>query len=85
MVVERLKDNFFKKLGNERKVRDGVIVFQVIWVKVGFFLERTNTSCLKSCGKGTCAQGCVDDVSDGRKQVWKAVREERCRNGVKLT
>ena len=72
MVVERLKDNFFKKLGNERKVRDGVIVFQVIWVKVGFFLERTNTSCLKSCGKGTC-------VDDGRKQVWKAV------NGVKFT
>ena len=78
-------DNFLKKLGNEREVRDRAIVFQVIWVKVVLFQGRTNNSCLKSCGKGTCAQGCVDDVSDGRKQAWKAVREERCRNGVKFT
>ena len=81
LVDEVLKDDFLKKLGNERKVTDRAIVFQVIWVKVVPFQERTNNS----CGKGTCVQGCVDDVSDGRKQVWKAVREERCRNGVKFT
>ena len=68
MVVELLKDNFLKKLGNEWKVRDRVIVFQVIWVRVVLFQERMNNSCFKSCGKGTCAQGCVDDVSDGRRQ-----------------
>ena len=77
LVVEILKDNFLKKLGNERKVRDRAIVFQVIWVKVVLFQDRTNNSCLKSFGKGTCAPGCFDDVSDGRKQVWRAVREER--------
>ena len=56
MVVELLKDNFLKKLGNERKVRDRAIVFQVIWVKVVLFQERTKNSCLKYCVKGTCAQ-----------------------------
>ena len=85
MVVELLEDSFLKKLGNERKVRDRAIVFQVIWVKFVLFQKRMNNSCLKSFGKGTCARGCVDDVSDGRKQVWRAVREERCRNGVKFT
>jgi len=69
LVVEVLKDNFLKKLGNERKVRDRAIVFQVIWVKVVLFWVRMNNSCLKSCGKGTCAQGCVDNISDGMKQV----------------
>ena len=53
MVVELLKDSFLKKLGNERKVRDKAIVFQVIWVKIVPFQERTNNSCLKCCGKGT--------------------------------
>ena len=77
MVVELLKGDFLKKLGNERKVRDRAIVFHVIWVNVVLFQERMNISCLKCCGKGTCAQGCVDDVNDGKKQVWKAVREER--------
>ena len=85
VVVELLKDSFLKKLGNEWKVRDRAIVFQVIWVKVVLFQERTNNSCLKCCGKGTCAQGCVNNVHDSRKQVWKAVREERCRHRVKLT
>ena len=75
MVAELLKENFLKKLENEQKVRDRATVFQVIWVKVVLFQERTNKSCLKCCGKGTCVQGCVDNVSDGRKQVWKAVRE----------
>ena len=56
MVVELLKDSFLKKLGNERKVRDKAIVFQVIWVKIVPFQERTNNSCLKYCVKGTCAQ-----------------------------
>ena len=56
VVAELLKDNFLKKLGNERKVRDRAIVFQVIWVKVILFQERTNNSCLKYCVKGTCAQ-----------------------------
>ena len=69
MVAELLKDDFLENLGNERKVRDRAIVYQVIWVKVVLFQERTNNSCLKCCGKGTCAQGCVDNVSDGRKQV----------------
>ena len=75
MVAELLKDDFLENLGNERKVRDRAIVYQVIWVKVVLFQERTNNSCLKCCGKGTCVQGCVDNVSNGRKQVWKAVRE----------
>ena len=35
-----------------------------------------NSSCLKCCGKETCGQGRVDDVSDGRKQVWKAEKKD---------
>ena len=63
------------------RFRDRAIVFLIIWVKVVPFQERTNNS----YGKGTCVQGCVDDVSNGTKQVWRAVREERGRNGVKFT
>ena len=44
MVAELLKDDFLEKLGNERKVRDRAIVFQVIWVKVVLFQERKNNS-----------------------------------------
>ena len=85
MVAELQKDDFLKKLGNEQKVRDRATVFQVIRVKAVLLQGRMNNSCLACCGKGTCAQGCVDDVSDDRKLVWEAVREERCRNGVKFT
>ena len=92
MVAELLKDNFLNKRGRKTPKmihfleQNRAVVFFLGRLGQGcsFFLERTNTSYFKSCGKGTCAQGCVDDVSDGRKQVWKAVREEKCRNRVRF-
>ena len=83
--IELVEDNLLKKLGEERKIRDRMVVFEVVWVKVVFLEERTNYNRLENVRDGASQYGRVDDVSDEGQELGKAVRVEGGRKGVKFT
>ena len=84
VAVELLKDNFLKKLGNERKVRDRAIVFQVIWSRLFFFRTGWTIAVLKAVGKEPVRSDALTmSVMAGSR--YGRHFEARCRNGVKFT
>ena len=42
MCVQLVQDYAFKEFGDEREIRNRVVVFEVVWVEVKFLEERTN-------------------------------------------
>jgi hypothetical protein len=53
--IELVENNLLKELGKEREIGDRAVVFELIWVKVVFFEERTNN-------------GGFEDVRNGASQ-----------------
>ena len=55
MVVELQRDDFLWKLGDEKELRDRLIVFQVIKIQIVLLQKRMNNGCLRCCRKRTSA------------------------------
>ena len=83
--IELVEDNLLKELGEEREIGDRAVVFEVIWVKIVFFEERTDNGGLKTVRDGASLYGSVDDVGDEGKELGKTLRVEGGREGVEFT
>ena len=59
-------DNTFSKFGEEREVRDGTIVGQILFVNGRLFEERTDNGVLEGRRERARRQRHVDDGSDCR-------------------
>ena len=79
--VELVEDNLLKEFGEKREIRDRVVGFEVLWVKVVFFEERMNDGGLENARNGASQYGRVDDVSDEGQELGKAVRVDQVGRG----
>jgi hypothetical protein len=64
MVAEARENNFLKDFRDKGKVRNGTIVGQVIWVKVGFLKKRSDKSRFERIWKKTRGEGEINNVSN---------------------
>jgi hypothetical protein len=46
--IKLVENHFLKKFGQERKIGDWAIVFEVVWIQVVFFEERVNDGRLEN-------------------------------------